>query len=69
MNGETRCIFNKGKTKNGYEWMEKDDPVVLQAWYSVHNKIGQLFFHTYSLTSSNKDSSVLLKVKNIWVGS
>ena len=44
MKEEIHCITNKGKKKNGYEWMEKDD--ILQALYSVHKKLGQWFFHT-----------------------
>ena len=62
MNEELRCITNKGKaTKN--EWKNDD-------WHSSSSfyikLIGQLFFHTYSLTCLNKDTSVLLKDKNIW---
>ena len=35
--------------------------------YTVYiNKLGQLFFLTYSLTCLNKDTRVLLKVINIW---
>ena len=29
------------------------------------NKLGQFFFHAYSVTCLNKDTSVLLKVINI----
>ena len=47
MNEEIYCITNKGKRKSGYEWMEKDDSIILQALYSVHKKLGQLFFHTF----------------------
>ena len=37
---------------------------------TVHvNRIGQFFFHTYLLTCLNKDTSVLLKVKNIGTSS
>ena len=38
----------------------------LQAFYSVYKKLGQFFFHTYLLTYLKKDTSVLLKIINIW---
>ena len=35
--------------------------------YTMHiKKLGEFFFYTYSLTCLNKDTSVLLKVINIW---
>ena len=46
MKEEIHCITNKGKMKNGYELMERDDSVILQALYSVHKKLRQSFFHT-----------------------
>ena len=60
------------RKKNAWnEWMneyerENDDSDVLGALYSTYQKLGQFFFHTYSLTCVKKDSSVLLKVINIW---
>ena len=64
MNEEIRCITCKGKTaKNEWENDEFDFP---QALHGIYKKLGQLFFHTYSLTCLEKDTSVLLKVKNIW---
>ena len=35
----------------------------------VYKKLGQFFMHTYSLTCLNKDTSVLLRVINIWTSS
>ena len=43
-----------------------DDCNFLLALYSVYKKLGQFFFHTYLLTCVNKDTSVMLKVINIW---
>ena len=44
MNEEIHCVTNKGKRKNGYEWMEKkDDPVILRALYSVIKKLKDSF--------------------------
>ena len=60
MNEEIQCTTNKGKRKNVYEWMEKDDSVLLQVLYSVHKKLESYF--PYFFTSLNKDSLVLLKV-------
>ena len=38
--------------------------------YTVYIKrLGQLFFHTYSLTCLNKDTSILLKFINLWTNS
>ena len=62
MNEETRCIANKGKTAKNES--ENDDSDFLQALSKVCRKTGWYFFHTYSLTSSNKDTSVLSKVIN-----
>ena len=53
------------KWMNEYE-RENDDSDFLGALYSTYEKLGQFFFHTYSLTCVKKDSSVLLKVINIW---
>ena len=64
MNEEILCIINKGKTVKT-EWENVTD--FLRALYSLYKKLGQFFFHTYSLTSSNKDTSVLLKDINIWL--
>ena len=51
MNEEILCIINKGKTVKT-EWENVTD--FLRALYSLYKKLGQFFFHTYSLTSSNK---------------
>ena len=48
MNEEIPWITNKGKTAKN-EW-GYDDSDFLRALYSVHKKLGQFFFHTYSLT-------------------
>ena len=64
MNEEILCIINKGKTVKT-EWENVTD--FLRALYSLYKKLGQFFFHTYSLTSSNKDTSVVLKDINIWL--
>ena len=64
MNEEILCIINKGKTVKT-EWENVTD--FLRALYSLYKKLGQFFFHTYSLTSWNKDTSVLLKDINIWL--
>ena len=64
MNEEILCIINKGKTVKT-EWENVTD--FLRALYSLYKKLGQFFFHTYSLTSSNRDTSVLLKDINIWL--
>ena len=45
MNEEIRCIIYKGKTAKN-EW-ENDESGFLQAFYSLHKKLGQFFFHTY----------------------
>ena len=38
--------------------------ITLLNLYSLYKKnLGQLFFHTYSLTGLNKDATVLFKVK------
>ena len=50
------------------EW-EKDDSDFLRALYSLYKKLRPFFFHTYLLTCLKKDTSVLLKVKNIWTRS
>ena len=62
MNEEIQSIFNKWKTAmNAWEVMT---PTFFEL-YTVYTKhTGQFFFHTYSLTYSNKDLSVLLKVVN-----
>ena len=64
MNEEIYYITNKGKTAKN-EW-ENDDSDFLWALYSVYKKWRQLFFHSYSLTSLNKDTSALLKIIHIW---
>ena len=49
--------------------MENDDLSLLELDTLYIEKLGQFFFHTYSLTWLNQDTSVLLKVKNIWISS
>ena len=63
MNEESRCITNKGKTAKS-KW-ENLMTLIFFELYSAYKKLGQSFFHTYSLTCLNKDTSVLLKVINI----
>ena len=43
MNEEIQCTTNKGKRKNVYQWMEKDDSDLLQVLYSVHKKLESYF--------------------------
>ena len=63
MDEEIYCITNEGKTaKNEWENYESDS---FRALCSVYNKLEQFFFHTFSLTESKKDTSVLLKIINI----
>ena len=64
MNEKIRCITNKEKTSKN-EW-ESDDSNFLRALHNVYKKLGLFFFHIYSLTCLNKDTSVVLKVINIW---
>ena len=59
------ALLTNGKRKTAMNEWKKYNSVILRALYSVHKKLRQYFFHTYSLTSLNKDSSVLLKVINI----
>ena len=56
MNKEIHCFTNEG--------MEKWWFFEIYTVYMKH--LGQFFFHTYSLTFLNKDTSALLKVINIW---
>ena len=63
MNEEIHCITNEGKTAKN-EW-ENDGSDFFRALFSVYKKLGQFFFHTYSLTCLKKDTSVLIKVVNI----
>ena len=44
-----------------------DDSDFLRPLYrGIYKKLGQFFFHTYLLTCIDKDTSVLLKVINLW---
>ena len=63
MNEEIHCITNEGKMAKNE--CENDDCDFLRALFSVYKKLGQFFFHTYSLTCLKKDTSVLIKVVNI----
>ena len=64
MNEEICCITKKGKIPKN-EW-ENDGSDFFEL-YTVHIlKLGQFFFPTYLLSCLNKDTSVLLKVINIW---
>ena len=62
---EKNCyITNKGKMAKN-EW---ENLMILTFFelYTVYiKKLGQFFFHTYSSSCLNKDTSVLLKVQNI----
>ena len=62
MNEEIHCITKKVKVTQN-EWENGD---ILRALYSVYKETRQFLDHTYSLTCLNKDTSVLLKVINIW---
>ena len=64
MNGEIRCITNKGKTAKN----ERENNVsnFLRALYSVYKKVRTILFTYFPLTCLNKDVSVLLKVVNTW---
>ena len=53
----------KGKTATN-EW-KNDGTGILRVYAVYMKKLGQFFFHIYSLTCLNKDASVLLKVINI----
>ena len=57
-------ITREKQTKNE---CENNDSNFLRILQIVYKKLGQFFFHTYSLTSLKKDTSVLclLKVTNI----
>ena len=63
MNEEIHCITNEGKTAKNE--CENDDSDFLRALFCVYKKLGQFFFHTYSLNCLKKDISVLIKVVNI----
>ena len=64
MNEEIHCITNKGITAKNE--LENDDSESLWATYSIYKKSEQFFFYTDSFNCLKKDSSVLLKVINIW---
>ena len=64
MNKDICSITNKGNIAKN-EW-ESDDSDILWALYSLYKKLGQFFFKTYSLPCLHKDTSILLKVINIW---
>ena len=67
MNEEIHCYSNEEKWMNPKNEWESDYSDFLGALYSIYKKLGHFFFHTYSLTCLKKDSSVLLKVINIWI--
>ena len=64
MNEEIHCISNKGITAKNE--LENDDSDCLWAIYSIYKKLEQFFFYIDSFNCLKKDSSVLLKVINIW---
>ena len=64
MNEEIRCITSKGKL--ALNECENDGSDFLRVLFGLYKKLGQLFFHTYSLTCLNKDAAGLLKVMRIW---
>ena len=70
MNEEIRQITNERRTAKNewqsdyflralYKMMTLYD--FLRALFSVYQKLGQFFYHTYLLTCSWKDTSVLFK--------
>ena len=63
MKEKIRSITDKGKTTKN-EWTS-DDSDFLRGLCSVYEKLGQLFFNTYSLTCLKKDTPGLSKVINI----
>ena len=44
------ALLTKGKGKTAINEWKNDNSVILRTLYSVHKKLGQFFFHTYSLT-------------------
>ena len=64
MNEEIHCITNKGITAKNE--LENDGSDFLWAIYSIYKKLGQFCFCTDWFNCLKKDSSVLLKVINIW---
>ena len=64
MNEEIHRITNKGITAKNE--LANDDSDSLWAIYSIYKKSEQFFFYTDSFNCLKKDSSVLLKVINIW---
>ena len=56
------ALVTKEKGKVAMNEWENDCSGMLQALYCEYKKLGQFFFHTYSLTCLNKDTPVLLKV-------
>ena len=64
---EDIALLTKEKSKTTTnKWGNAD---ILRAWYSVYKNLGQFFFHTYSLTCLNKNTTVLVKVINICTSS
>ena len=61
------ALLTKEKGKTAMNKWKKD--AIVRALYYVHKKLGQFVFHAYSLTSLNKDLSVLLKDINILTSS
>ena len=57
MNEEIHQITNERRTAKN-EWQ---NDYFLRALFSVYQKLGQFFFHTYLLTCLWKDTSVLFK--------
>ena len=63
------ALLTKEKGKTAMSEYENDDCDIFRALYGAYKKLGQFCFHTYSLTCLNKDTSILLKVINIWTSS
>ena len=55
-------MTNKGKRKNVINEWENNDSGILRAC-SIYKKLGPLFFHIYSLTCLNKDTSPVKSYK------
>ena len=51
------ALRTKEKGKMAMNKWENDDSEDFQALYSIFEKLGQYFFHIYSLTCLNKDIS------------
>ena len=69
MNEEICCISKKEKWKMAINEWENGWMIFFELYTVYIKKFIQFIFHTYSLTCLNKDTSVQLKVSNIWTSS